>query len=72
MVTNSKKLADLIRKRVESCVIVLVKRLRDGCDVVNEIAPEHLEIMTKDPEQWLEHSAHRLGQACIANVNGIH
>ncbi len=58
LVTNSKKLAELIRKRVEDCVIILVKNLREGCDAVNEIAPEHLEIMTHEPEQWLKHISH--------------
>ena len=58
LITNSKKLAELIHKRVETCVIILVKDLREGCDVVNEIAPEHLEIMTKKPEEWLKYMTH--------------
>ena len=29
--------------------IYLVKSLQEGADVINKIAPEHLEIMTKDP-----------------------
>jgi len=58
LVTNSKKLAELIRKRVDDCVIILVKNLREGCDAINEIAPEHLEIMTEEPKQWLKHISH--------------
>src|SRR3989338_6473047 len=58
LVTNSKKLAELIRKRVENCTIILVKTLKEGCDVVNEIAPEHLEIMTEKPESWLKYITH--------------
>ena len=58
LITNSKKLAEIIKKRVDGTVIHLVKNLREGCDVINEIAPEHLEIMTKRPELWLKHIAH--------------
>ncbi|MBI3998986.1 MAG: histidinol dehydrogenase [Candidatus Omnitrophica bacterium] len=58
LVTNSKKLAELIRKRIENCTIILVKTLKEGCDAVNEIAPEHLEIMTEKPESWLKYITH--------------
>ncbi len=58
LVTHSKKLAELIHKRVETCVIILVKDLREGCEVVNEIAPEHLEILTKKPGEWLKYITH--------------
>ncbi len=54
LITNSKKLAETIRKRVDNCTIITVKNLNEGCDVVNEIAPEHLEIMTKHPEKLLK------------------
>lgn len=33
--------------------LVKVKSLKEGIDLVNQIAPEHLEIMTKDPEDIL-------------------
>ena len=58
LVTTSKKLADIIRKRVDSCVIIQVKNLKEGCDEVNEIAPEHLEIMTEKPAEWVKHITH--------------
>ncbi len=58
LITNSKKLAELIRKRVESGWTILVKNLREGCEAVNEIAPEHLEIMTQRPEQWVKRIRH--------------
>jgi histidinol dehydrogenase len=58
LVTNSKKLAELIRTRVDSGIIVLVKNLIEGCEVVNEIAPEHLELMTENPEDMLKHIVH--------------
>jgi histidinol dehydrogenase len=58
LVTNSKKLGELILKRVDSCTVILVKNLTNGCDVVNEIGPEHLEIMTAAPERLLKHISH--------------
>lgn len=58
LITNSRKLADLVRPRVESGFIVLVKNLKEACEVANEIAPEHLEIMTHDPAQCLKHIRH--------------
>jgi len=58
LITNSKKLAETIRKRIDNCTIIQVKNLDEGCDAVNEIAPEHLEIMTKQPEKWLKKIFH--------------
>ncbi|MBI4395417.1 MAG: histidinol dehydrogenase [Candidatus Omnitrophica bacterium] len=58
LVTNSKKLAELIRKRVENCTVIVVKNLKEGCEAVNEIAPEHLEIMTQKPESLLKYITH--------------
>ena len=54
LVTPSKKLIEAIRKRVDSGFIIQVKSIAEGCEVVNEIAPEHLEIMTENPEKWLK------------------
>jgi histidinol dehydrogenase len=51
LVTNSKKLVEGMRKRVDSGIIIQVKSLAEGCEVINEIAPEHLEIMTEEPEK---------------------
>ncbi|TVX88025.1 histidinol dehydrogenase [Paenibacillus agilis] len=33
--------------------IIVVEDLEQGVDFVNEMAPEHLEIMTEDPMEWL-------------------
>ena len=35
----------------KSTFLIKVKSLREGIDLVNQIAPEHLEIMTADPER---------------------
>ncbi len=58
LVTNSKKLAETIKNRVDTGFVILVKNMTEGCDVVNEIAPEHLEIITDDPEKLLPHINH--------------
>ena len=54
LVTPSKKLIESIRKRVDSGFIIQVKSLQEGCEVINEIGPEHLEIMTDEPEKWVK------------------
>ncbi len=53
LITNSKKLAEQIRKRVDKGVIILVKSLAEACQAANEIAPEHLEILTQKPQRLL-------------------
>lgn len=54
LVTNSKPLCETMRKRIDAGYIILVDTLDEACEVVNEIAPEHLEIMTSDPEKLLK------------------
>ena len=51
LITNSKKLVEVMRKRVDSGIIIQVKSVAEGCEVANEIAAEHLEIMTEEPEK---------------------
>lgn len=58
LITPSKKLIESIRKRVDHGTIIQVKSLNEACEAANEIAPEHLEIMTADPEKWLPHIKH--------------
>jgi len=53
LVTNSKRLIEAIRKRVDNGYIIQVKNMAEACDVVNDIAPEHLEILTENPEKLL-------------------
>lgn len=54
LVTAAKKLIDSIRKRVDSGTIIQVKSLAEACEAVNDIAPEHLEILTEEPEKVLK------------------
>lgn len=58
LVTNSKKLVETIRKRVDGGFIIQVKTMEEACDVVNEIAPEHLELMTENPEKLAKSIRH--------------
>lgn len=51
LITPSKKLVEAMRKRVDTGVIIQVKNLTEACEVANELAPEHLEILTEDPEK---------------------
>ena len=53
LITPSKRLVEAIRKRVDKGAIIMVKSLAEACEVVNEIAPEHLEILTEEPEKLL-------------------
>ena len=54
LVTTSKKLARAMRKRVSQGYIVLVKNLQEAADLINRLAPEHLEIMIKNPRKILK------------------
>jgi histidinol dehydrogenase len=36
----------------------VVKEIEEACAIVNELAPEHLEIMTRDPEAWAARVRH--------------
>lgn len=51
LVTNSKKLAKRITKEVADGYIIVVRNLDQAADIVNKIAPEHLEIMVKHPQR---------------------
>ncbi|WP_026799986.1 histidinol dehydrogenase [Pontibacillus halophilus] len=46
--------AAIARKSIEEYGgIVLCNTLTEGIDVVNELAPEHLEVLTENPFEWL-------------------
>lgn len=53
LITSSKKLARIVRKEVIDGYVILVKNLEEAVDVSNRIAPEHLEIMLKQPNKIL-------------------
>jgi histidinol dehydrogenase len=58
LITNSKKLVEVMRKRVDSGIIIQVKSIAEACEVANEIAAEHLEIMTEEPEKVAQSIRH--------------
>jgi histidinol dehydrogenase len=39
-------------------LIVLVRNMKEGIDLINELAPEHLEICTNNPEQIVSQIRH--------------
>jgi len=51
--------ADIIRASLSGRgALILVESLDEACDIANEIAPEHLEISTENPEKWVEKIRH--------------
>lgn len=38
--------------------LIQVRDMAEACDIANRIAPEHLEISTREPQQWLAHIRH--------------
>jgi len=49
LVTTSKKFAKMMRHEIDKGYIILAKNLEQAIDVINRIAPEHLEILIKRP-----------------------
>jgi histidinol dehydrogenase len=58
LVTTSKRLAKAMKKIPARGWIVRVKNLKQGVDVVNQIAPEHAQIMVKNPQRILKDIKH--------------
>lgn len=53
LVTTSRKLIRELREKKITGLVLRVRNLDEGCRVVNRIAPEHLEILTKEPAALL-------------------
>ncbi|MDD3726561.1 MAG: histidinol dehydrogenase, partial [Candidatus Ratteibacteria bacterium] len=54
LLTNSEKLARRISKEVKGGYWIYVKNHREAVDIINYIAPEHLQLMCKEPEKLLK------------------
>jgi histidinol dehydrogenase len=54
LVTTSKRLYKTIRKVHAKGYVIYVRSLKQGVDVINQIAPEHLQIMVKNPQRILK------------------
>ena len=50
---------DIIRTSLANRgALIEVRDIEQACDIANRIAPEHLEVSTEAPEQWLNHLRH--------------
>ncbi|MFH1868789.1 MAG: histidinol dehydrogenase [Candidatus Omnitrophota bacterium] len=55
LITKSKKLAKFIRQQpIKGGYVVLVKSLKEAVGISNRLAPEHLQLMVKDPKKLLK------------------
>jgi len=51
LITTSKRLVKAVRRIQAKGAIIRVKNLAQGVDLVNQFAPEHVQIMVKRPER---------------------
>lgn len=54
LITDSKGLANAMKQKVTQGFIVLVKNMQQAGDLADKIAPEHLQIMVKNPNKILK------------------
>lgn len=54
LITNSRKIIKEVRKKKVPGLALRVRNLEEGCQAINRIAPEHLEILTKKPALLLK------------------
>jgi len=56
LITNSKSLAQEVKSQLDSSngFIILTKNLEQAAEIVNKIAPEHLEILVQNPQRLLK------------------
>ncbi len=53
LITDSKKLANYVKNRIDTGFIIMVRDLEIGAELVNKIAPEHLQLIVKNPKKIL-------------------
>ena len=58
LITTSKALAKLARKQIPGGYCVVVKNLEEAADAANRLAPEHLEIMVRQPQKLARRITH--------------
>jgi len=49
LITNSKRIAKLVKKEPYKGYVILVRNMEEAADVADAIAPEHLQILTNNP-----------------------
>ena len=50
--------AVIARSLADRGALILVRSLDEACELVDRIAPEHLEIATRDPQHWVDRIRH--------------
>lgn len=58
LITTSKTLAKLARKEIEEGYCITVKNLDEAIAVVNEVAPEHLNVLVRSPQRLVKKIRH--------------
>ncbi|MDD5428020.1 MAG: histidinol dehydrogenase [Candidatus Omnitrophica bacterium] len=58
LITNSRKLAQALKKENIHGYIILVKNMDEAADVANMLAPEHLQILTNNPKKVAKRIMH--------------
>ncbi|HBQ38913.1 MAG TPA: histidinol dehydrogenase [Candidatus Omnitrophica bacterium] len=54
LITTSKSLAALAKKQIPGGYCLIVRNLEEAVEAANQLAPEHLEIMVKSPQEAAE------------------
>jgi len=49
LITPSKRLVKVVKKKIDKGYVILTKNMEEAIDVTNRLAPEHLEIIVKNP-----------------------
>lgn len=50
LISTSKQLIRQVKNRVPGGYVVFAKNMEEACDIANKIAPEHLQILTNNPQ----------------------
>jgi histidinol dehydrogenase len=50
LISTSKQLIKQVKTRVQGGYVIYAKNMEEACDIANRIAPEHLQIMTSNPQ----------------------
>ena len=58
LITTSKALARMARSHIPGGYCVIVKNLEEAAEVANRLAPEHLEIMVRQPQKLARRITH--------------
>lgn len=58
LITNSKKLLQQVKARVHTGYGIYAKSIQEIIDITNQIAPEHLQILTNNPNKILKGIRH--------------